>query len=168
MRIGMIYKNGGIVMNKVLVIHGPNLNMLGTREPEIYGTQTLEDINDGMKEIAIDLGIELLFFQSNSEGDIVTKIQQAMGKIQGIIINAGGYTHTSVAIADAISAVKIPTVEVHLSNLFARESFRHHSYLSPVCVGLICGFGSNSYLLAVSAIDEIMNIRYPIFTNGNE
>lgn len=155
-------------MNKVLVIHGPNLNMLGTREPEIYGTQTLDDINDGMNEIAIDLGIELMFFQSNSEGDIVTKIQQAMGKINGIIINAGGYTHTSVAIADAISAVKIPTVEVHLSNLFARETFRHHSYLSPVCVGLICGFGSNSYLLAVSAIDEIMNIRYPIFTNGNE
>ncbi len=155
-------------MNKVLVIHGPNLNMLGTREPEIYGTQTLDDINEGMNEIANELGIELVFFQSNSEGEIITRIQQAMGKMQGIIINAGGYTHTSVAIADALSAVKLPAVEVHLSNLFARESFRHHSYLSPVCVGLICGFGSNSYMLAVSAIDEIINNRYPVFTNGNE
>ncbi len=155
-------------MNKVLVIHGPNLNMLGTREPEIYGTHTLDDINDSMKEIAADLEIELSFFQSNSEGDIITKIQQAMGKMQGIIINAGGYTHTSVAIADAISAVKVPTVEVHLSNLFARESFRHHSYLSPVCVGLICGFGSNSYLLALSAIDEIINTIYPTYTISNE
>ncbi len=155
-------------MNKVLVIHGPNLNMLGTREPEIYGTQTLADINDGMKEIATDLDIELSFYQSNNEGDIVTKIQQAMGKMQGIIINAGGYTHTSVAIADALSAVKIPAVEVHLSNLFAREPFRHHSYLSPVCVGMICGFGSNSYMLAVNAIDEIMNTRYPVFSHGNE
>jgi len=139
-------------MFNVLVIHGPNLNMLGRREPEIYGQIGLDDINMQMQELAEELDFELQFLQSNSEGDIVTAIQDAVVWANALVINAGAYTHTSLAIADAIQAVRLPAVEVHLSNIYARESFRHHSYLSHVCIGQICGFGATSYLLALHAL----------------
>lgn len=136
---------------RLLVIHGPNLNLLGTREPEIYGKATLDDINKMISEHAKNHEIE--FFQSNIEGEIVNKIQEAsQQKVDGIIINPAAYTHTSVAIRDAISASKIKTVEVHLSNVYQREEFRHKSLTAPVCVGQICGFGAKGYLLAVDAL----------------
>lgn len=141
-------------MQRISVIHGPNLNMLGRREPEIYGQATLEEINRQMRELATALDQELRIMQSNSEGDIVSAIQDAAGWAQGLIINAGAYTHTSLAIADAIQAVRLPAIEVHLSNIYAREEFRHHSFLSRVCVGQICGFGLQSYLLALRAMRE--------------
>jgi len=137
---------------KILVINGPNLNMLGKREPQIYGNTTLEDINKALYEYSFSLSANIEIFQSNCEGEIVTKIQNAMNNTDGIIINAGAYTHTSIAIRDAISAVNIPTVEVHLSNIYKREEFRHNSYLSAVCIGQICGFGSNVYKLALDGI----------------
>jgi len=135
----------------VLVLHGPNLNLLGTREPEIYGRATLDDINAMLETLATDLGITLKTFQSNSEGELVTAVQQASDWASAIIINPGAYTHTSIALRDAIAAVGIPTIEVHLSNVFARESFRHHSYITPVAQGIISGFGADSYRLALSA-----------------
>ncbi|HEY3416878.1 MAG TPA: type II 3-dehydroquinate dehydratase [Armatimonadota bacterium] len=141
-------------MHKVYVIHGPNLNLLGQREPDVYGSTTLDEINRLLGELAEELRLELRTYQSNGEGEIVTAIQQAVEWADALIINAGAYTHTSVAIADAIKGVRLPAIEVHLSNVFARESFRHHSYLSGVCVGQICGFGANSYLLALRAIAE--------------
>ncbi|MDJ0599842.1 MAG: type II 3-dehydroquinate dehydratase [Crocosphaera sp.] len=136
----------------ILTIHGPNLNMLGIREPGIYGSVTLEAINRLLSEKAEALGIVLSITQSNHEGVLVEAIQSALGKHQGILINAGAYTHTSVAIRDALSAVKIPTVEVHLSNIYQRESFRHHSYIAPIAVGQISGFGADSYLLGLEAL----------------
>lgn len=136
----------------ILVLHGPNLNLLGRREPQIYGTVTLEDIDLLVKEEGKRLSVEIFSFQSNCEGVLVDKIQEALGKHQGILINAGAYTHTSVAIRDAISAVEIPTVEVHLSNIYQREDFRHHSYIAPVAVGQISGFGSASYRLGLQAL----------------
>ncbi|MHB9026767.1 MAG: type II 3-dehydroquinate dehydratase [Armatimonadota bacterium] len=141
-------------MRKVYVIHGPNLNLLGRREPDVYGSTSLEEINRLLTESADELRMELRTFQSNCEGDIVTAIQQAVDWADALIINAGAYTHTSLAIADAIKGVRLPAIEVHLSNIYARESFRHHSYLSGVCLGQICGFGVNSYLLALRAIAE--------------
>jgi len=141
---------------RVLVLHGPNLNLLGQREPEIYGSLTLTQIDQQLQQLAIALGVELTSFQSNSEGELVTLIQKAMGEYQGIVINAAAYTHTSVAIRDALSAVKIPTVEVHLSNIHQRESFRHFSYIAPVAIGQICGFGANSYRLGLQAIVEYL------------
>jgi 3-dehydroquinate dehydratase-2 len=136
----------------VLVINGPNLNMLGKREPEIYGYDTLDDINARLKEQAASLSVTLDCFQSNSEGAIVDKIQETMGKVQGIIINPGAYTHTSVAIRDALVIHKVPIVEVHLSNIYKREEFRHHSMVSGVATGQIAGLGVQGYGLALSAI----------------
>ncbi|MDJ0659931.1 MAG: type II 3-dehydroquinate dehydratase [Crocosphaera sp.] len=140
----------------ILIIHGPNLNMLGTREPGIYGSVTLEAINRLLSEKAESLGVTLCVTQSNHEGVIIDAIQSALGKHQGILINAGAYTHTSVAIRDALSAVKIPTVEVHLSNIYQREPFRHHSYIAPIAVGQISGFGANSYLLGLEALHHYL------------
>ena len=136
----------------LLVLHGPNLNLLGKREPDIYGVATLDDINNLLVEEGKKQQVKVLCFQSNHEGAIVDTIHDALGKYQGIIINAGAYTHTSVAIRDALAGVKIPTVEVHLSNIYQREEFRHHSYIAPIAIGQISGFGQNSYILGLLAL----------------
>jgi len=142
---------------KVVVIQGPNLNMLGVREQHIYGPMKLEDIHAQMKAFAEQNGVEIEFFQSNLEGEIVDKIQECLGDANGIIINPAAYSHTSIAIRDAISAVEIPTVEVHLSNIHAREEFRKHSLTAEVCAGVIAGVGPFGYHLAMIAITQIMN-----------
>ncbi|MEM8613562.1 MAG: type II 3-dehydroquinate dehydratase [Cyanobacteria bacterium P01_H01_bin.105] len=139
-------------MTSVLVLHGPNLNMLGKREPEIYGRDTLEDINDQLRMISDNLDVRVEFYQSNHEGGLVDTIQAADGNHNGILINPGAYTHTSVAIRDAIASIALPTVEVHLSNIHQRETFRHQSYIAPIAVGQICGFGVNSYYLGLHAL----------------
>ena len=136
----------------ILLINGANLNMLGIREPEKYGGKSLKEIEDAVVSRGKELGAEVDVYQSNIEGEIVEKIQQALGKYDGIIINAGGYTHTSVVIRDAIAAVKIPAIEVHMTNIHAREEFRHTSLLSGVCKGIIAGFGDNSYILALEGL----------------
>ena len=138
-------------MPHILIIHGPNLNLLGTREPEVYGTDTLADIDQQLTQLAEEKGMTLQTFQSNSEGDIVSRIQQAAGQIDFIIINPAAYTHTSIAIRDAFLATRIPFIEVHLSNVYAREEFRQHSYLSDIATGVISGFAINSYRLALEA-----------------
>ena len=143
-------------MKKVLVVNGPNLNMLGTREPEIYGTTTLKDIENIVKEKAQSLGIETEFFQSNHEGDIVDKICNAKIGFNGIIINPAAYTHTSVAIRDAISAVGLPVIEVHLSNIHSREEFRHKSLTAPVCKAQISGCGILGYVFALEYLFKII------------
>ena len=146
---------------KLKIINGPNLNMLGLREPEIYGLDTLENINNEILEFAKNTGISIDFFQSNVEGEIVTEIQKAyFDKFDGIILNAGGYTHTSVAIRDAISSVDIPCVEVHLSNIYGREEFRATSIIAPVCIGQISGFGKNVYKLAILSFMDVSDIKY--------
>jgi len=137
---------------KILVLHGPNLNLLGSREPGIYGTLTLDRINADLAELAIELGCELSIIQSNAEGAIVDAIQDSPGRFDGILINPAAYTHTSVAIRDALSSVALPAVEVHLSNIHAREEFRRHSYIAPVAKGQISGFGADSYLLGLRAL----------------
>lgn len=139
---------------KILVIHGPNLGLLGKREPDIYGSETLDDINAKLSALArkTDPGGELEFFQSDSEGDIVSAIQNALGKFEGIVINPAAYTHTSVAVRDAILSVGIPTVEVHISNIHKREEFRHNSFVSAVAVGVVSGFGSESYMLGLRGL----------------
>ena len=142
-------------MMKVTVIQGPNLNMLGIREQQIYGPMKLEDIHKQMKAFADANGMEIEFFQSNLEGEIVDKIQECLGDADGIIINAGAYTHTSIAIRDAIAAVQLPAIEVHLSNVYRREEFRQKSMLAPVCAGVITGFGPFSYHLAMVAMHQI-------------
>jgi 3-dehydroquinate dehydratase-2 len=137
----------------ILLLHGPNLNLLGTREPEIYGRESLEDINRRLVDAARSAGAELAYFQSNHEGALVDRIQQAGREDVGfILINPGAYTHTSVAIRDALSGVKIPFIEVHLSNVHARESFRHRSFVSDIAVGTICGLGSRGYDLALAYV----------------
>lgn len=137
---------------KILFVNGPNLNLLGTREPDKYGNQTLSDIEKFIKNEADKLNIEVDFYQSNIEGEIVNKIQEAKGIYNGIVINPAAYTHTSVAIRDAILAVSIPTVEIHLSNIHTREEFRKISLTAPACIGQITGFGANSYKLGLIAI----------------
>lgn len=136
---------------KILVLNGPNLNLLGKRQPEIYGRSTLPDIENQVRALAKEIGVEIDFRQSNSEAELVTWIQEAEGKFGALIINPAAYTHTSLAMRDAISAVGIPTVEIHLSNIHKREPFRHHSYIAEVAVGQIAGFGVNSYLLGLRA-----------------
>ena len=136
----------------ILVLHGPNLNLLGLREPGIYGSETLDNINGLLEQEAESLGVKISVLQSNHEGVLVDAIHSASEQHQGIVINAGAYTHTSVAIRDAISGVNIPTVEVHLSNIYRREEFRHHSFIAPVAIGQISGFGSESYILGLKAI----------------
>ena len=142
---------------KVVVIQGPNLNMLGVREQNIYGPMKLEDIHAQMQAFAEQNGVEIEFFQSNLEGEIVDRLQECLGDADGIIINPAAYTHTSIAIRDAISAIQIPTVEVHLSNIHQREEFRHTSLTAPVCAGQIIGFGPFGYHLAMVSVLQIMN-----------
>ncbi len=137
--------------NKILVLNGPNLNLLGVREPGIYGKSGLAEINAGLKKIAEENGIELETFQSNAEFEIINKIHSAMGSVDYIVINPAAFTHTSVAIRDALLGVKIPFFEVHISNVHAREEFRHHSYLSDIATGVICGFGTDGYEYALRA-----------------
>jgi 3-dehydroquinate dehydratase-2 len=144
-------------LNHILVLHGPNLNLLGQREPSTYGRTTLEEINAQLQHEAKELHLELEIMQSNHEGILVEAIHAALGQYQGILINAAAYTHTSVALRDAISAVTLPTVEVHLSNIYKREEFRHHSLIAPVVIGQISGFGADSYLLGLHALADYLN-----------
>ncbi len=144
-------------MKNILVINGPNLNMLGVREPGIYGDSSLDAICKKIEEKAKESDIKCEFFQSNVEGEIVSAIQNAFGKADGIILNAGAYTHYSIAIRDSISAVKIPVIETHLSNVFQREDFRHVSMIGPVCSGSVSGLGENSYLVALEALKLLFN-----------
>ena len=137
---------------KVAVVHGPNLNLLGQREPDVYGRTTLADVDRALVELGEELDVAVSTFQSNSEGALVDHIQAVGGQVGGFLVNAGAYTHTSVAIRDALLGVARPFVEVHLSNVFAREGFRHHSYLSDRAVGMVAGFGVDSYLLALRAL----------------
>lgn len=138
------------------MLHGPNLNLLGTREPGIYGSKTLNDINHQLHQEAAQLQAKLSILQSNHEGALVDAIHAAQGIHQGLLINAGAYTHTSVAIRDAIAGVGLPTVEVHLSNIYRREEFRHHSYIAPIAIGQISGFGPDSYRLGLQALIQYL------------
>jgi 3-dehydroquinate dehydratase II len=142
---------------KILTLHGPNLNLLGTREPEIYGSLTLADINTKLGELAAEYHAELVCKQSNHEGDLVDALHDARLWADGVVFNPGAYTHTSIALRDAISAIGIPVVEVHLSNVYAREEFRHVSMLSAVCAGKVVGFGWRSYTLALRALGEMLS-----------
>lgn len=139
---------------RILVIHGPNLNLLGSREPDIYGTTTLEEINGDLSSAAKEWGAEVEFFQSNYEGALVDRIQESQSWADGILINPGGLTHTSVTLRDALVATELPIVEVHLSNIFAREEFRQNSFVSPIAIGVISGFGAMGYGLALNALLE--------------
>lgn len=137
---------------KILIINGVNLNLLGEREPDVYGSLSLRELEKELYAYSFELGVDVETFQSNIEGEIVEKIHSAKGEFDGIVINAGAYTHTSIAIRDAICGVNLPTVEVHLTNIYAREEFRHHSYLAPVCIGQISGFGFAGYKFALEAL----------------
>ena len=148
-------KSGASIAINVLVVHGPNLNLLGEREPEVYGRTRLADIDKELKQLGRELEMKVETFQSNSEGAIVDRIQQARGKCDVLLINPGAYTHTSVAIRDAIAAVNIPVIEVHLSNVYKREPFRHHSTIADIAHGRIMGFGAESYSLALRAARTI-------------
>ncbi|KAM3102951.1 type II 3-dehydroquinate dehydratase [Phormidesmis sp. 146-12] len=139
-------------MHNILVLHGPNLNLLGKREPGIYGSVTLEQINQMLDRESQALQATILALQSNHEGVLIDAIHEAIGQHQGLLINAGAYTHTSIGLRDAIAAVNLPTVEVHLSNIYKREAFRHHSYIAPVAIGQISGFGAESYRLGLHAL----------------
>lgn len=141
----------------VLILNGPNLNMLGVREPAIYGSETLDDVEGLCQERAEALGLAVDFRQSNHEGELVSWVQQARGEHDAIIINAGAYTHTSIALLDALTLAELPVIEVHLSNIFRREPFRHHSYISAVAKGVICGFGAQGYLMALDAVARLID-----------
>lgn len=143
-------------MSRVLVINGPNLNLLGTREPDIYGQETLADINAKMLALAKELGVELTSYQSNVEGELINKIQQVNGQFDALILNPAAFTHYSIAIRDALAALKVPVIEVHLSNIYAREEFRHHSVIAPVVTGQISGLGTCGYLAALRAVQELL------------
>lgn len=146
-------------MTSILILNGPNLNLLGTRQPEVYGTTTLADIEARCHSAAGTLGVSLAFDQSNSEGALVDSIHAARGTHDGLILNAGAYTHTSIALMDAISSTQIPTIELHLSNVHAREEFRHVSYIARVAIGVICGFGAEGYTLALQAMTRHLEAR---------
>ena len=137
---------------RILVLHGPNLNLLGQREPDVYGRKTLAQIDADLAARAKELDVEIECFQSNHEGELVDRIQEAMGSAAGILINPAGFTHSSVALRDALSAVSLPVIEIHLSNVYAREAFRQHSYISPIAMGVISGLGAHGYLLALDAM----------------
>lgn len=141
---------------KILILHGPNLNLLGTREPEVYGSMTLEDINAKLIELGKELGAEIKCVQSNHEGALIDALHDTRTWANGVVFNPGGYTHTSIALRDAISAIQIPVVEVHLSNVYAREEFRHVSMISAVCKGKVVGFGWRSYMLGLRALVEML------------
>lgn len=141
---------------KLLILHGPNLNLLGTREPEVYGSMTLDDINSKLIELGRELGAEVTCLQSNHEGALIDALHEARTWADGVVFNPGGYTHTSVALRDAVSAIQIPVVEVHLSNVYAREEFRHTSMLSAVCKGKVTGFGWRSYALGLRALVDLL------------
>ncbi len=143
-----------MILAKVLVLNGPNLNLLGTRETEVYGQVSLERINEELSQLADQLGLELEFFQSNSEGELIDRIHRCAPKMKGLLINPGAFTHYSLAIRDAIAAVGIPCVEIHLSNIYAREEFRKQSVIAPVCVGQVSGFGQLSYQLGLRALAD--------------
>jgi 3-dehydroquinate dehydratase II len=149
----------------IFVLNGPNLNLLGTREPAIYGAETLADVRRRTEARAQALGLAVDFRQSNSEGQLVDWIQEAREKACGIVLNAGAYTHTSVAILDALNAAEKPVIELHLSNVFRREAFRHHSYVSPAAQGVICGFGPKGYELAIEAMADIVAAKPPVTTS---
>jgi len=142
--------------SEILILNGPNLNMLGVREPDIYGCETLADIQELCNQRATSLGLTVNFKQSNLEGEIVADIQNARGTAAGIIINAAGYTHTSVAILDALNISELPVIELHISNIHAREAFRHHSYVAQAATGIICGFGAHGYVLAIDAMARLI------------
>jgi 3-dehydroquinate dehydratase-2 len=141
----------------IFILNGPNLNRLGSREPEIYGTVTLDDIAGQCTKVGQELGVSIEFRQSNYEGELVSWVQDAADRAQGVIINAGAYTHTSIALLDALKMLHIPIIEVHLSNVFQREEFRAHSYISLVATGVICGLGTEGYTLALQAIEKLIN-----------
>lgn len=141
---------------KILILHGPNLNLLGTREPEVYGSMTLDDINNKLIELGSELSTEITCLQSNHEGALIDALHDARTWADGVVFNPGGYTHTSISLRDAISAIQIPVVEVHLSNVYAREEFRHVSMISAVCKGKITGFGWRSYMLGLRALAEML------------
>ena len=141
---------------KILILHGPNLNLLGTREPDVYGSLTLDNINSKLVELGKELGVELTCFQSNHEGALIDALQDARTWANGVVFNPGGYTHTSIALRDAVSAIQIPVIEVHLSNVYAREEFRHVSMISAVCKGKIIGLGWRSYTLGLRALAELL------------
>jgi 3-dehydroquinate dehydratase-2 len=144
-------------MKQILILHGPNLNLLGQREPEIYGSLKLEEIDRQLVEAGKGLGLDVRSYQSNSEGGLIDALHQAREWAQGVVFNPAGYTHTSVALRDAVAAMGLPVIEVHLSNVHAREDFRRHSMIAPVCVGVIAGFGWRSYWLALQALAALMN-----------
>jgi 3-dehydroquinate dehydratase-2 len=141
---------------KILILHGPNLNLLGTREPEVYGSLSLDDINNKLINLGEELSVEVTCLQSNHEGELIDALQDAQTWAKGVVFNPGAYTHTSIALRDAISAIEIPVIEVHLSNVYAREEFRHTSMISAVCTGKIAGFGWRSYVLGLNALVEVL------------
>ena len=153
---------------RIGVVHGPNLNLLGTREPQVYGTTTLAEVDAALAALAAGMGLEVSFFQSNHEGALIDHVHQEAAASHGFLVNAGAYTHTSIALADALAGVARPFVEVHLSNVFARDAFRHHSLLAPRAVGVVCGFGADSYLLGMRALVNHLNTRAELGQGGSQ